>query len=163
GLRAFRGESRSTLRRFVRTLALDVLVIAAAVIATSLAFDTLVDALAEHMSRSAARVVVVAAAGAVMLPFCVSVLRTTHRFARLFREVAVPRYRADTADLGRQPRLVVEAAIRLVGGLITGSALIAITQPFLRGYTAGIVLAAAIAVLAIGFWRTARGLEGHVR
>jgi monovalent cation:H+ antiporter-2, CPA2 family len=73
----------------------------------------------------------------------------------------VPRTRSD--DLGRQPRLVAEAAVRFVGVLITGSALMAITQPFLPGYTALYVLLGAIVILAVLLWRTARGLEGHVR
>jgi CPA2 family monovalent cation:H+ antiporter-2 len=102
-------------------------------------------------------------AGIVVLPFCVSVLHTTHRFARLFGDVAVPRRSADAPDLGHQPRSVVESSVRLVGILISGSALIAITQPFLPGYTAVIVLGAAVLVLAFLFWRTARSLQGHVR
>jgi len=165
GLRASRAESRSTLHRFVRTLALDVVVIGGAIIAVSLSFDTVSAWLVENLeqSRGTARVLIVVVTGAVILPFCVSVLITTHRFARLFSEVAVPRGREDAPDLGRQPRLVVEAAIRFVGALITGSALIAITQPFLPGYTAVAVLLVAVVVMALLFWRTASGLEGHVR
>jgi CPA2 family monovalent cation:H+ antiporter-2 len=164
-LRASRGESRSQFRRFARTLSLDVAVIAGVLIATSLSFDALLALLEGELglARSAARVLVVAAGGALVLPFCVSVLRTTTRFARLIGEVAVPRTGAETADLGRQPRVVLEAAVRSVGIVIAGSALIAITQPFLPGYTAAIVLLVAIAALAVAFWRTAGGLHGHVR
>jgi CPA2 family monovalent cation:H+ antiporter-2 len=75
----------------------------------------------------------------------------------------MPRTREGELDLGRQPRVVLEAAVHLVGILIAGSALIAITQPFLRGYTAVIVLLVSILVLAVLFWRTAAGLHGHVR
>ncbi len=164
-LRTSRGESRSTLRRFVRKLALDVVVIAAALIATSLSIETLIELLQSKLglSRSSARLLVVLAAGALVLPFCVSVLRTTHRFGRLFGDLAVPGRSEDAMDLGRQPRLVVEAAVRLVGILICGSALIAITQPFLPGYTSVAVLLVAIVVLAFLFWRSAAGLHGHVR
>jgi CPA2 family monovalent cation:H+ antiporter-2 len=163
GLRSARKESRSMMRRFVRTLALDVAVIAAALIATSLSFDALIELLVDEIGigRSSARLIVVIAAGALILPFCVSVLRTTHRFAKLLGDVAVPRQGAQ--DLGRQPRLVVEAAVRLVGIFICGSALVAITLPFLHGYAAVAVLAGAVAVLAVLFWRTATGLHGHVR
>ncbi len=163
-LRASRPESRSLLRRFARTLLLDVAVIAGVVIAISLAFDSLVDALGSRVGveHSVARVLVVIAGGALVLPFCVSVLRTTQRFARLLGELAVPRD-GSAIDLGRQPRVVLEAAVRLVGILITGSALIAITQPFLPGYTAALVLLVAVAVLAVSFWRTAAGLQGHIR
>ncbi|MBS1117790.1 MAG: potassium/proton antiporter rosb [Deltaproteobacteria bacterium] len=164
-MRASRHESRSALRRFARTLLLDVFVIASGLIGVSLTFDTLVSALEDgvRIRHSVARVIVVAAGGALVLPFCVSVLRTTQRFARLLGELAMPRQDRAAVDLGRQPRVVLEAAVRLVGVLIVGSALIAITQPFLPGYTAAVVLLIAITVLAGVFWRTARGLQGHVR
>jgi CPA2 family monovalent cation:H+ antiporter-2 len=164
-LRKSRGESRSRLRRFTRTLLLDVLVIAAALIALSMTFDAIVLMLEERLelSHSVARVVSVLAGGAIVLPFCVSVLRTTQRFAQLIGEVAVPRTKEDEVDLGRQPRVVLEAAVHLVGILIVGSTLIAITQPFLPGYTAVVVFLIAVAVLAIAFWRTVAGLHGHVR
>jgi CPA2 family monovalent cation:H+ antiporter-2 len=164
-LRASRAESRTQLRRFIRTLLFDVVAIAAALIALSMTYADAVDLLADRfdLTRSVARVLFVAAGAAVVLPFCVSVLRTTDRFARVIGEVAMPRTDADTLDLGRQPRVMLEAAIRLVGVLIVGTALIAITQPFLPGYTAAIVLVIAVAVLAFLFWRTAAGLQGHVR
>ena len=163
--RTSRGESRSQFRRFARTLLLDVVAIAAALIALSMSFDTVVEMLQEQLDlgRPVARVCFVVGGGAILLPFCVSVLRTTSRFARLIGEVAMPRTAGDQLDLGRQPRVVLEAAIRLVGILIVGSTLIAITQPFLPGYTAVVVLMIAVAVLAIVFWRTTAGLHGHVR
>jgi CPA2 family monovalent cation:H+ antiporter-2 len=162
-LRTSRAESRSQLRRFLRTLLLDVIAIAAALIALSMTFESLVAALRENLdlSRAAARIVVVVAGAAIVLPFCVSVLRTTQRFARVIGEVAMPR--TGEVDLGRQPRVALEAAVRLVGILIAGSALIAITQPFLPAYTAAVVLVVAVAVLAFLFWRSAAGLQGHVR
>jgi CPA2 family monovalent cation:H+ antiporter-2 len=165
GLRSSRRVSRSMMHRFVRKLALDVGVIAAVLIATSLSFHSLVDVLGEELGfrRSAARLMVVIATGLLMLPFCLSVLRTTHRFALLLGEVAVPKQDRDALDLGRQPRRVVEAAIRFVGVLICGSALVAITQPFLPGYAAAAVVMTAVTVLAFLFWRTAAELQGHVR
>jgi CPA2 family monovalent cation:H+ antiporter-2 len=164
-LRTSHGESRSQLRRFTRSLFLDVLAIAGALIALSMSFDVLVETLEDRfaLSLSVARVTVIVVGGAIVLPFCVGVLRTTQRFARLIGEVAMPRTREDELDLGRHPRVVLEAAVRLVGILIVGSALIAITQPFLRGYTAVVVLLVSILVLAVLFWRTAAGLHGHVR
>jgi len=153
------------MRRFARTLFLDVAVIAAVLITTSLTFPAAIAFVVDDLgfSRSMGRLVLVTAAGLVILPFCVSVLRTTHRFGRLLGEVAVPHANGEGIDLGRQPRLVIESAVRLVGIVITGSALIAITQPFLPGYTAGTVLVIAVAILAFLFWRTTANLHGHVR
>jgi monovalent cation:H+ antiporter-2, CPA2 family len=164
-LRTHRGESRSRLRRFTRSVLLDVVAIAAALIALSMTFEAIVLLLQEQLalSRSAARVIFALLGGAIVLPFCASVLRTTHRFARLIGDVAVPRTQGDALDLGRQPRVVLEAAVHLVGILIVGSTLIAITQPFLPGPTAGVVFLLAVAALAIVFWRTTADLHGHVR
>jgi CPA2 family monovalent cation:H+ antiporter-2 len=164
-LRTSRRESRSLMRRFARTLLLDVAVIAGVLIATSLTFGSVIRFLVDDLgvSRNVGRLMIVSAAGLVVLPFCVSVLRTTHRFGRLLGEVAVPLAEGNAVDLGRQPRLAIEAAVRLVGILISGSALIAITQPFLPGYTAATVLVIAIVVLAFMFWRTTANLHGHVR
>ncbi len=164
-VRTARQESQSRLWRFARTLMLDVLVIAGGLIAMSFTFDVAVALLYDHLEvrRDVARIIVVLVGGALLMPFCFSVLRTTRRFARVLGEMALPRQTEDSLDLGRQPRSVLEAAVRLVGGLIVGTALIAITQPFLPGYTAAIVVGAAITVLAVLFWRTAAGLQGHVR
>ncbi len=164
-LRTSRQESSSIVRRLVRALVLDVGAIAALLIALSLTFHWFVAALHTlGLSHAAARLVVVGVGGALVLPFCVSVLRTTQRYARRLGMLAVPRdAAAGELDLGRQPRVVLEAAVRMLGISIAGLALIAITQPFLPGYTAAIVLLVAIGVLAVLFWRVTAGLHGHVR
>jgi CPA2 family monovalent cation:H+ antiporter-2 len=163
-LRASRQESRSLQRKFARTLLLDVAAIATGLIAISLSFDWEMKFLTVDLGirRSIARAIIVGVGAAVILPFCYSVLRTTQRFAHRLGELAVPRVDAGV-DLGRQPRSMVEAAVRLVGLLVVGSALIAITQPFLPGQSAAIALLIGMTILAIMFWRTATGLEGHVR
>lgn len=163
-LRAQRRESRSLLRRFARNLLLDVAAIATLLIAISLTFDATIGYLSRELGieRATGRILVVGTAGLLLLPFLVSILRVTQRFARMLGELAVPRDGAE-GDPGRQPRIVLEAAIRLVGVLIAGATLVAITQPFLAGYTAAIILAIALAVLGLVFWRSARGLQGHVR
>ncbi|NVB82135.1 MAG: potassium transporter [Kofleriaceae bacterium] len=165
GLRRSRTESRSTLRRYGRTLALDVAMIAALLVATALSFDTLTRLAEDHLgfSHSGARWMVAIVAGVLALPFCIGVLRTSERFARLFGEAAIPHAEKQALDLGRQPRLVVEAAVRLVGVLIAGSALVAVVQPVVPGDLEIVVLLVALAVLAYAFWRRATGLQGHVR
>jgi CPA2 family monovalent cation:H+ antiporter-2 len=164
-LRSSRTESKSRLRRFARRLALDTGVIATVFIATSVSFDSLVRLLTDEVgiTRFTAHLSIVSAAGLLVLPFCVSVLYTTRRFGQVLGETAVPRAAEGQVDLGRQPRRTIVAAVQLVGVLICGSALVAITQPFLPGNTAVIVFLLALAVLAIVFWRTATGLKGHVR
>jgi CPA2 family monovalent cation:H+ antiporter-2 len=162
-LRSQRTDSRSLMRRFARTLAVDVVAIAAIVIATSLTKEWFVVTMRDtfDLGRRSSVLLLVVGAGIVILPFCVSVLRTTARFGRMLGNLAIP---SDGGiDLGRLPRRTVEAAVRLLGVLIAGSALLALTQPFLPRYTALIVFLLATGVVAIVFWRTTTDLQGHVR
>jgi CPA2 family monovalent cation:H+ antiporter-2 len=164
-LRSTRRESRSQVRRLVRTTMLDVVAASAIVIATSIAFDSLVELFVEHVyaDRSVARIVVVVAGGVLSLPFCVGILRTTRVLATTMAYTVVPHGPDGQLDLGYAPRRVLAAALRLAGVLIAGLPLVALTQPFLPGVTAVAVLLVAVAVLFVVFLRSARNLYGHVR
>ena len=163
-MRAARRESRSQLRRLIRILVLDVCVVAAIVIGFAVgsrdAIDFLVDA---GLDPGAARIVVVVGAGAVALPFCVGVLVTTRRFARRLAASVVPPVEPGHVDLGRPSRMMLEAVVLLAGVLMAGLPLVALTQPFLSGYTGAIVLLVAVSALGFFVWRKARNLHGHVR
>jgi len=163
-LRGARREQQSKKRRLVRTLLLDVCAVAAVVIAVALSFDRITEWVHAHISfaPSAIRIIVVVVAALLALPFCVGILRTTRRLASTLAEAIVPE-RASTLDLGMVPRRVLAAALQLAGVLIAGLPLVAITQPFLPGVTAVVVLAVALALLLVVFWRTATDLHGHVR
>ena len=158
-------ESRSRVRRLTRTLLLDVIAVGGVVIGVSLAFEGLVGWLEARLdlAHAVARVVVVAVGGAVALPFCVSILWVTRQIAKTLGDVALPRTEPGALDLGKAPRTTLEITVQLGGVLIAGLALVAVTQPFLPGYTAAIVLLVALATLAVVFWRTASELHGHVR
>jgi CPA2 family monovalent cation:H+ antiporter-2 len=53
--------------------------------------------------------------------------------------------------------------LQLVIVLLVGVPLLAVTQPFVPGPAAAILLLVALAVLGFGFWRSAANLQGHVR
>jgi monovalent cation:H+ antiporter-2, CPA2 family len=152
-------------RRLARILLLDVLVVTAIVIAASLSLDWLTARLAREtgLPEIVARGVVIAVAAAAALPFCVGILRTSREHAVALAELAVPQPDAGATDVGRAARRMLQAALRLAGVLAAGLPLVALTQPFLPGYVAALALGVALAALAIGFWRTATDLEGHVK
>jgi CPA2 family monovalent cation:H+ antiporter-2 len=75
----------------------------------------------------------------------------------------VPPRDGGATDTGRAARTVLQAALRFAGVLAAGLPLVALTQPFLPGYVAALALGLAVAALAVGFWRTATDLEGHVK
>lgn len=163
-LRGARREQQSKKRRLVRTLLLDMCAVAAVVIAVALSFDRITEWGHDHISvaPSAIRIIVVVVAALFALPFCFGILRTTRRLASTLAVEIVPE-RESTLDLGMVPRRVLAAALQLAGVLIAGLPLVAITQPFLPGVTAVVVLAVALALLLVVFWRTATDLHGHVR
>lgn len=160
-----RRDSLSTARRLVRWLVLDIVAVAGLVIAVSLSFDWLrawlVQAL--DLDRTVGRIVLVAIASTLALPLCVGILRTTRALAVHLADSVVPRSAGGELDLGQAPRSVLASALQLGGVAIAGLPLVALTTPFLPGYHALALLAIALGVLGIAFWRTARNLHGHVR
>jgi CPA2 family monovalent cation:H+ antiporter-2 len=156
--------ARPQVRRLARNLLFDVLVVTAIVVAASLSLERLAAWLAGEtgLDATAARGVVIAVAAALALPFCIAILRTSRLHAIALSELAVP-VRGGGNDVGRASRTVLQAALRFAGVLAAGLPLVALTQPFLPGYIAALALGLAVAALAIGFWRTATDLEGHVK
>jgi CPA2 family monovalent cation:H+ antiporter-2 len=160
-----RGAPPARSRRALLAVLLDMAVVAVIVIAFSLSFDTLVSWIRAQLGigRSVARVIVVVAAGAAALPFCIGMLTSTGRLATQFASEVVPGAGADSADLGRAPRRLLAVTLQLAGVLLAGLPLVALTTPFLPGATAVLILGVALAVLGLAFWRRARDLHGHVR
>src|SRR3989454_963527 len=65
--------------------------------------------------------------------------------------------------LAAAPRRVLVVTLQLASVLLVGAPLIALTQPFLPGAPGAAALAVLLAVLGVGFWRSATNLQGHVR
>jgi CPA2 family monovalent cation:H+ antiporter-2 len=158
-------ETSSVVRSYVGWLVLDIIAAATLVIAVSVGFDRLTLWLADTLDiqRSAARIVVVAVAGALAIPLCAGILRATRGLAAHLATAIVPPGAPDTVDLGMAPRRMLLASMQLAGVVVAGLPLVALTQPFLPRYTALIALGIAVLVLGVAFWRTARDLQGHVR
>jgi monovalent cation:H+ antiporter-2, CPA2 family len=164
-LRARRGVPRGRSRRAVIAIALDVVVVAAIVIAFSLSYDTLLHWLRQYLGLAprVARLLVVVIAGAVALPFCIGILISTGRLALQLASDVVPSATEQDVDLGRAPRRLLAVTLQLAGVLLAGLPLVALTTPFLHGSTTLLVLGVAVAVLGVAFWRRVRDLDGHVR
>jgi CPA2 family monovalent cation:H+ antiporter-2 len=164
-LRARRDVPRGRSRRAFLAVLLDMAVVAAIVISFSLSFDTLLGWADEYLGlgHGIARVIVVAVAGAVALPFCIGILTSTGRLATRFASEVVPGVGEGGVDLGRAPRRLLAVTLQLAGVLLAGLPLVALTTPFLHGSAAVLVLAVALVALGLAFWRRARDLHGHVR
>ncbi len=95
------------------------------------------------------------------MPFVIGVVRITGRLAAALATAALPVQ--GRVDLAAAPRKALALAVQLACVLGVSVPLLAVTQPFLpSGYGLPVVLAG-LAALGIGFWRSARGLEGHLR
>jgi monovalent cation:H+ antiporter-2, CPA2 family len=163
-----RPEPRSSLsvnRRLVAALFLDATLLAALTIGMSVAVDDVAAYVAKVFDVSApvARATVTGGAVALAVPFVLGIARVSRRLGRLLAEAALPPQERTAVDLARAPRRALILTLELAIVLLVGVPLVAVTQPFLPGFSAAGVLLALLVALGVFFWRSAADLEGHVR
>ena len=156
------GESGSRRGRLVRFLILDAVAVAAAIIATSVAYRRLPDWVGPAGDSPALRAALLGVGALLALPFAFGLVRTIRRLAAVLAESALP-VPAKGVDQGLAPRRTL--AITLQIGLIiaVGVPLTLLTLPLVPPYGLLGVIAAYLLVLGVGFWRTATDLEKHSR
>jgi CPA2 family monovalent cation:H+ antiporter-2 len=76
---------------------------------------------------------------------------------------AFPAGPSGNLDRAAAPRRVLVTMLQLTILLLAGVPLVAVTQPFLPPFRGAAVLAIAVVVLAVTFWRSTTNLQGHVR
>jgi CPA2 family monovalent cation:H+ antiporter-2 len=155
----------ATLRRLVGLLLLDTALLVALVIGTSVSFERLSLLLQERagLSQSLAEKAVIGAAIVLSIPFLIGVVRIARRLGVVVAEVALPPRTDGKVDLAAAPRRVLLVTLQVIIVLLIGAPIVAITQPFLRGFTGPLIVLTVLAILAVLFWRSATNLQGHVR
>ncbi len=98
----------------------------------------------------------------VAAPFVVGVVRLAGAVGRAVAERAMPRPLRGV-DNAASPRRVLMGATQFGIVLTVGTAVVAATQPFLPGVGGPLVTVATLGVLGVGFWQSARDLQGHLR
>ncbi len=163
------GEARSRrtewtrIKRLAGFLVLDVVIIAALVIASSLGRVRLAELLAGRIHPMVAHALVTLSTIALALPFFWSALRSARRLGLLLAEGAFPRKSRDV-DLAEAPRRALRATLDLAMLFAAGAPLVALTQPFLpTSFPFALALIVGVALLALPFWRSTTNLQGHVR
>lgn len=153
------------VRRIVRALLVDGLAITGIVIGASFASLPASAWLARTTGIAPApgRTVLLVAAALLAAPFCVGLLRNARRLGLALAAAALPPGPAGAPDLALAPRGVLVATVQLGATLLVLLPIVALTQPFLSGAPGAAVLATAVAVLGVAFWRSAANLQGHVR
>jgi CPA2 family monovalent cation:H+ antiporter-2 len=152
------------IRRSVLLLVVDVAVIGGVVVGASIGSKhAIVVARAWHGAGPAvAKVVILAAASALLLPFVFGAVRTSRALAQVLARRALPLGEAGV-DLGEAPRRALVVGVQLTILLATGVPLVALTQPFVPSIPGPLLLAPLVLALAILVWQSAGNLHGHVR
>ena len=152
------------LHRLLRLLLLDAGLIAAIIVTTAASMRKIV-AFAQDkvgMSELLARSLVVGAAIALSAPFCIGVVRASQKLGLALARLALPAEKHKRVDFAAAPRMLV-VTFQLASVLLVGTPLLALTQPFLPGVPAAVLLALVVVALGVTFWRSAANLQGHVR
>ncbi len=155
----------AAVRRLVRLLGGDAVILGAIAIGTGVSFDRVVELLRRQLGIGTAtlRWLVVVAAVAVAVPFAAGVVRLARRLGVVLAGAALVDAPTGRVDPAAAPRRVLIGAIQLTIVLLVGAPLIAVTQPFLPGPQGAGALVMLLLALAVAFWRSAANLQGHVR
>jgi CPA2 family monovalent cation:H+ antiporter-2 len=151
----------SMLRGMLRWLVLDAVLVGVVVIAAFLLYPALTRALAPTVDPRVVAVGIAVIALGIATPFGLGLGRTARVIATLLARAALPGTRGVDRALAPRRALVVTFEIAIL--LLTALPVLAITQPFLPPFRGALVLGAALVLLAIAAWRSARNLEGHMR
>jgi len=155
----------ASVRRLLGLLFLDMALLVALVIGTSLAVGRIALALEERtgLSRELAGRLVIVGAVVLSIPFLVGVVQVARRLGATLAEMALPHRTDGKVDLAAAPRRALLVTLQAVIVLMVGAPVIAITQPFLTGYVGPLIVLLLLWVLGVAFWRSATNLQGHAR
>lgn len=153
------------LRRLVRLLVLDVLVLAALAIGTSAGGAHLASLAAAQLGLPPllSRYGVLGLAIAISVPFGAGIVRVARKLGFTIAQRAFPAVADGATDLATAPRRLLIVTLQLAVLLLTGLPLLALTQPLFGGVYAPAVFLVLLVFLGVAFWRKATDLEEHVR
>jgi CPA2 family monovalent cation:H+ antiporter-2 len=150
-------------RRLVRLLLLDALLIAALSIGVAVEAGELTSKVSEWtgLPSGLARTAVFGSAVLVALPLVFGLMRTARRLGMELALHALPAAQPGKVDFASAPRSALVGTLQLALVVGIGVPLVAVTQPFLGSFPLVLVLLALVAILALGFWRSTKNLQGH--
>src|SRR6266540_23819 len=166
GLRSTRDHATawSRIRRLVGLLLVDATVVAGLVIAASLSSRSAARWAERvlHLGHGITRVAIGAATLVLLAPFVLGAVRMSRALGAALAAEALPSPNGGGLDLADAPRRALLVTLQIAILLVAGAPLAAVTQPFIGGRGMA-VLAGALLLLVIPFWRSAANLQGHVR
>ena len=152
-------------RRWVKLLVLDVAILSGLVIGTAMSLDAIAEAASTTLGVSdrLARGLVVLGAAAIAVPFLIGIVRITHRLGLVLARIALPAAAKGKLDLAAAPRRALVVTLQLAVFVLVGLPMLAVTQPFVPGWAAGLSFGLLLVVLGFVLWRRATNLQGHVK
>ncbi|HEX2473557.1 MAG TPA: cation:proton antiporter [Lacipirellulaceae bacterium] len=153
------------IRRSIRWLIVDVVLVAAIIIGASMEMERIADFVEDHLDLPErwTRVAVVAGAAILSAPFLIGMVRTARFLGFELAGRVFPVAEANSLDLAAAPRRLLVVTLQLAIVLSIGLPLVAITQPFVPPLRGAAVLLFVLLLLAFAFWRGATNFQGHTR
>ncbi|WP_396213688.1 cation:proton antiporter [Gemmatimonas sp.] len=153
------------VRRKIRLLAFDALLLAGLVIGVVLGREPLTVRLvaATAISPAVVAVALYVAAALLALPLLIGIVRVSAALALLLAFRALPPAPANRLDYAAAPRRVLVATLQLALVTLTGLVVVVITEPFVPLGRGVILLGLLVAWFSVVFWRSTADLYGHTR
>ena len=150
--------------RVIRLLALDALVLSALIIGVAVGMERAagIAARVTGASPALARTVLIPLAVALSLPLLIGIGGLSRRLGGILAATALPLGKS-AVDFDVAPRQTLVVMLQLSVALVTGTVVLALTQPFLPGYAGAVVLGLLLLVSGVVMWRSATNLDSHVR
>lgn len=153
------------MRRLVRILLTDLAVALGILLAASAWGNEIAAWIASStgLSPVVTRYALLASVVAISGALCIGIVRTARYIALALAARAMPEAEPGKLDRAAAPRRALVVTLQIVIVLLVGMPLLAVLQPFLPRLPVGAVIAGALLLSGIRFWRGAANLEGHVR
>ena len=158
-------EHSARMRRSIRWLIVDAVLVAAIVIGASVEMDRIADFARARLNLSEywTKVLIIAGATAISAPFWIGLVRMARFLGFELAGRVFPPPAGERVDLAAAPRRLLVVTLQLAIVLLVGLPLVAVTQPFLPPLRGAAVLLFVLLLLAIAFWRGAANFQGHAR
>lgn len=156
---------RSKVRRLVRVLFIDALLLAIVIIAAAAERVRLTALLGRwlDLSEVAALAVVIGGAVVISAPLVFGIFRTARRLGFILAVRALPSAGRRAVDFAAAPRRALVAMLQLATLMLVAVPLLALTQPFLPRGPGLAVLFVVFVLLGAALWRSALNLQGHAQ
>ncbi len=152
------------VRRLVKLLLLDSVLLTALVIGTAVSMNTISTAVVVNLGIAdvVARLIIILISLGLALPFIIGVIRVARGLGLALASLALPVAGEGKVDLADAPRRAFVVMLQMAIVLVVGIPLLALAQPFLPGWIAASTLGVLLVFLCIMLWRNATNLQGHI-